>query len=456
MQLKHISPATVLSVDLEGALLRTDLTLELFLDALRTKPLALLGASFRFFHGRFFQGRFFQGKSQIRAELSKIASLDPAALAYAPDLMDHIREQHAEGRAIELVSTLEPRHAQAIADHLDLFDTVTTFASEAEKADYLAARQAQDGYAAPSMSPEQIVSSRPLPSAYIEALRPHQWTKNLLIFVPMALAHRFDEPLAWLMSFAAFAAFCMAASAIYLINDLLDAPADIKHASKRHRPIASGRVDRRIAAMAVAPLLGGAMAAAAAVSSQLLVVILIYIAVTTAYSLVLKRKMLWDVFTLAALYTMRIIAGAVAIDKSLSFWLLAFSVFTFLSLALVKRFVELSSLAENSLGQSGSVSGRGYRLCDIETLHQVGIASCFSGVLVFALYINSRVVEDMYRTPQALWLICPALLYLLLRFWMLARRNEMHDDPVVFALRDTRSQLVLLGIAVAAIGAKFL
>jgi 4-hydroxybenzoate polyprenyltransferase len=462
MQLQIGKQRPVLCVDLTGTLLRTSLRLEAALSLLRADPATALLLPYW----------FAVGSDRIATEASRRIPFDPAALAYAPGIVAYLKQEKARGRTIELVSTADPLHTHAIADYLGLFDAVlivdTPPANATERTwQQLSARHGHGNFdylASPrdtGNEPSEIgrisgaTGLRPSLTAYIEALRPHQWSKNLLVFVPLLLAHRIDEPLAWIQSLAALIAFCLSASAIYLMNDLIDAPADIRHPTKRNRPIASGRVDRRVMPILIPSLILAAVGIAAVASRELFVVILIYLALTTAYSLVIKRKMLWDVFTLAALYTLRIIGGAVAIDKSLSFWLLAFSVFTFLSLALVKRFVELAALAETTGEQQGRLASRGYRVCDIETLHQVGIASCFSGVMVFALYIDSTSVQGLYRTPELLWLVCPALLYLLLRFWMLARRNEMHDDPVVFALGDLRSQAVLAGIVAAMIGAKF-
>jgi len=462
MQLQLGKQRTVLCVDLTSALLRTDLRLEAVLSLIRADPATALLLPYW----------LAVGSDRIAKEASRRTPFDPAVLAYAPGIVAFLKQEKARGRPIELVSTADPDHTHAIADHLGLFDAVVivdaTSARTAEQTwQQLSARHGHGNfdYLASShdirsSTPEigrvsRLTSARPLLTAYIEALRPHQWSKNLLVFVPLLLAHRIDEPLAWIQSIAALIAFCLSASAIYLMNDLIDTPSDIRHPTKRNRPIASGRVDRRVVLILIPSLILAAIGIAAAASRELFAVILVYLALTTAYSLVIKRKMLWDVFTLAALYTLRIIGGAVAIDKSLSFWLLAFSVFTFLSLALVKRFVELAALVETTGEQQGRLAARGYRVCDIETLHQVGIASCFSGVMVFALYIDSTSVQGLYRTPELLWLVCPALLYLLLRFWMLARRNEMHDDPVVFALGDLRSQAVLAGVVAAMIGAKF-
>lgn len=481
MQLRQHIDTTPLCVELDGTVLRTTVLLEGVLALLRENPLILF----------LLPVWLWRGQAYFKDEVARRAQVDPAGLPYNSELLTRLREERAAGRPVELVTSANHRAANAISDHLGIFDRVT--ASTADRCldgkarrDFLIARYGEGGFdyagdahddlpvwraarhailvsPAPGVARRapkvanvrEVVGAPAFPMAeFFRALRPHQWTKNLLVFVPMILAHRFDEALAWILTALAFLAFSLCASAIYLLNDLLDAPADSRHPTKRFRPIAAGKVDRRLALAAVPALLVAGISLAALVSWQLAGILVAYLAATVLYSLILKRKMLWDVFTLAALYTLRIIAGAVAIDKDLSFWLLAFSVFVFLSLALVKRFVELSAFSNKAAMSEAAPSGRGYRLCDIETLHQVGIASCFSAVLVFALYINSEQVKRLYATSEILWLICPALLYLQLRVWLLARRDEMHEDPVVFALRDLRSQLVLLAIGLAMLGAK--
>jgi len=162
-----------------------------------------------------------------------------------------------------------------------------------------------------------------------------------------------------------------------------------------------------------------------------------------AYSLRLKQAALVDVLTLGGLYTIRIIAGAAAVSVMPSFWLLAFSMFLFLSLALVKRFTELMTMQQQERTNS---PGRDYSAVDLETLSQFGSTSAYMAVLVLALYINSEGVRDLYTYPELIWLLCPLLLYIMSRIWLLARRDKLHEDPVVFVIQDRRSQwLAVIG-----------
>jgi 4-hydroxybenzoate polyprenyltransferase len=280
--------------------------------------------------------------------------------------------------------------------------------------------------------------SRVLP--WLKALRLHQWLKNLLVFVPLLAAHRFLEPGAVLLSLQAFIAFGLSASGVYILNDLLDLAPDRLHPRKRDRPFAAGRIPL-LHGLAVAPLLTlSGLVIAWFCSPSFALVLLAYYAMTLSYSLKLKRIVMIDVVLLAGLYTARIIGGAVAIGADLSFWLLAFSMFIFLSLAFLKRYTELQSAS--ALGKS-KASGRGYSVDDLPLLQSLGAASGYIAVMVMALYINSPESVDLYRHPQVLWLVCPILLYWISRVWVIAHRGGMHDDPVVFAATDRVSQLVI-------------
>ena len=274
---------------------------------------------------------------------------------------------------------------------------------------------------------------------YLKAIRIHQWLKNLLVFIPLILAHQVLNPELLTKAVTAFLAFGLCASSVYLLNDLLDLPSDRLHPSKRRRPFASGRIPLLWGLMAAPILLLAGGILALSVSLQFLGVMAGYYAITLAYSLRLKRAAIIDVLLLAGLYTLRIGAGAVAVDTTVSFWLLAFSMFIFLSLALAKRYSELVLLISEG---RDDVSGRGYRACDAESIFQFGTTSAYMAVMVLALYINSPEVRALYAHPQVIWLLCPLLLYLLSRIWLLARRQELDEDPLVFALEDRRSQWI--------------
>lgn len=275
---------------------------------------------------------------------------------------------------------------------------------------------------------------------YLKALRPHQWIKNTLVFLPMLAAHQVDGQKLRL-SLIAFVAFCLVASSVYIVNDLLDLAADRAHPRKRLRPFASGSIPVAHGVwMALGTALGGA-AVAAVVGADFLLVMAVYYALTLAYSLQLKKCVVIDICVLAGLYTIRILAGGVATKIHLSVWLLAFSTFFFLSLAAVKRQAELVDSARR--GDFGA-SGRGYHVDDLPILTTVAIGAGYVAVLVLALYLNSPTVTQLYARPEALWGVCVVVLYWITRAVMIAHRGLMNDDPVIFAIRDVGSHVCLL------------
>jgi 4-hydroxybenzoate polyprenyltransferase len=272
---------------------------------------------------------------------------------------------------------------------------------------------------------------------WLKALRVHQYAKNVLIFVPLLTAHAYAVPFL-LRAMLAFVAFSLCASAVYILNDLVDLDADRRHPSKRLRPFASGTIPIAHSIIAIPVLLLLAFGCAFIASLPLAAVLAGYLALTLAYSLTLKRKPLIDVVVLAMLYTTRVVAGAVALPVMVSEWLLAFSMFIFTSLALIKRYTELSLRLEKQLPEP---SNRDYQLADLPIVGALAAASGFNAVTIFALYISSPTVRDLYRHPQLLWLICPILLYWIGRAVMFAHRRAIDDDPILFALRDRVSRL---------------
>lgn len=274
-----------------------------------------------------------------------------------------------------------------------------------------------------------------------KALRLHQWLKNLLLFVPLLAAHAYsDLRLIWL-NFLAFVAFGLCASSVYVLNDLLDLPDDRHHRSKRARPFAAGHLSLVQGIIAVPILLSAAIGIAAAVLPVPFIVGLgTYFALTMAYSLGLKRIAVIDVIVLALLYTLRIIVGATTLAIPLSYWLLGFSMFMFLSLALVKRYAELFHL--RTRGTEVTARGRGYYADDLPMVASLGAAAGYIAVMVLALYINDGRTTQLYAHPEIIWFACPLLLIWITRVWMLAHRGLMHDDPVIFAVRDKASLLI--------------
>ena len=289
----------------------------------------------------------------------------------------------------------------------------------------------------------------------LQVLRPHQWTKNALVFLPVVLAQRLNEWNVWVLGILAFAVFCLAASGVYVVNDILDIEADRQHPSKKNRPFAAGALSPRSGIILAVSLLLAALAlAAAALPSGAVLLVAFYALLSSSYSLWLKRFVMVDVLVLSGLYSLRILGGGLATDTAVSRWLLAFSGFFFLSLAFAKRYTELHLLSFTN-GPGQQAAGRGYRVQDLSLLETLGPTSGYMAVLVFALYINSEQMARYYANPWALWLICPVLVYWISRVWFVAKRGELHDDPVVFALSDASSWLAGLLVLVLALLAVF-
>jgi 4-hydroxybenzoate polyprenyltransferase len=290
-----------------------------------------------------------------------------------------------------------------------------------------------------------VAGGRSVALAMVRACRPHQWMKNCLLFVPLILSHRIREAPLVMKFITAFLAFGLTASGVYVVNDLIDREADRKHPTKRLRPFASGALKPREGLLLAPALLVGALGLSLALLPLKFTGALgLYLAITFAYSAYAKRLLFIDVLCLASLYTLRIVAGTSLDELLISEWLLAFSVFFFLSLSLVKRYTELLLAADDGASR---VEGRGYVPADIDIVRSLGINCGVISVLVFALYIASGTVLRMYRRPDVVWLICPVLLYWIGRVWFLAARKEMPHDPVVFALSDRNSYLAGLAVA---------
>ena len=289
------------------------------------------------------------------------------------------------------------------------------------------------------MADSATIPSRALPPV-VRALRPYQWAKNLLLFVPLAMAHEARNTHKLAAVGLAFVAFCLAASAGYIINDIRDIANDRQHPTKRNRPFAAGQLSVATGILMVALMLAGACALSwRLVGRQFTYALGVYLLVTLAYSLDLKRRLLLDVITLAGLYTLRLIAGGLAAPVEVSPWLLAMSMFLFLSLAFAKRY---SELLQQDTGAE-QLKGRNYTPSDLGIIESVGPASGYMAVLVLTLYINGGTKHDLYRHPQFLWMICPVFLYWITRVWFLARRKVLLEDPLLFALRDSRSWIAL-------------
>jgi 4-hydroxybenzoate polyprenyltransferase len=465
-------PSRPLCVDLDGTLLRTDLLLESAFALLKQNILFLF----------LLPVWLFKGKAYLKQQIANRVDIDASLLPYNIAFLAYLRQEHAQGRQLILATASNEKFADAVALYLNIFHRVLASNAITNLSGQCKLQRLQElfsnsgfDYAGNAMvdlplwkhaqqvvlvNPERGVKEvaekqgmnayvfddreGPHLKRYLKAIRLHQWVKNVLVFVPLLLAHRFGDVVLIGQAALAFLAFGLCASSVYLLNDLLDLPDDRLHPSKRKRPFAAGIISIFNGALLIPFLL----VAAFSISLLLLPiefvgVLAFYYTVTVAYSLYLKRVALVDVLTLASLYTIRIIAGAAAVSVELSFWLLAFSMFLFLSLALVKRYTELLTMQQQ--GRYTSL-GRGYSAIDLETLSQFGTACAYMAVLVLALYVNSDVVSQLYTHQELIWLLCPLLLYLVTRVWLLARRDELHEDPVVFVIRDRRSQwLVIVG-----------
>ncbi|QXI04667.1 UbiA family prenyltransferase [Pseudomonas tensinigenes] len=460
--------APPLVVDLDGTLLRSDLLLETGMAFLRSHPLQLL-KPFKWLAN---------GKATLKSRLANATHIDVNVLPYNREVIALIETARSAGRSVVLATASHHSLAERIAEHLDLFDSVLasdekTNLSSHRKRDLLVEHYGVQGFdyignshddisvwAAARMAyvvdPESGVERRAraqgnveqvirtAPSAikdWTKALRLHQWMKNLLILAPMLAAHQLTNLNMLWQSLIAFLLFGLCASSVYLLNDLLDLADDRHHHSKRHRPFASGRLSIKFGLFAFPLLLITAFTGAALLLPwEFCGVLAAYYILTLAYSLSLKRQMAIDVIALALLYTIRIIAGAAALNLELTFWMLAFSMFMFLSLALVKRYAELREARRK--GHTEKTRGRGYYPDDLEMISSLGAASGYLAVMVLALYIHDQGTVALYARPQLIWLACPLLLFWITRIWMLTHRGQMHDDPVVFAVRDRISLVV--------------
>jgi 4-hydroxybenzoate polyprenyltransferase len=310
--------------------------------------------------------------------------------------------------------------------------------------------------ASPSSTEGETMAFPSAPRDIVRALRPYQWVKNLLLFVPIIMSHQLRDTPRLVHVVLGFAAFCLCASASYVLNDLWDREHDRHHPVKRNRPFAAGRLSAGTGVVMILVLFGAGVSLAVwKLSPKFVAMLLLYVIITTAYSFWLKRKLLLDVFFLAGLYTHRVLAGGQAAEVDVSKWLLAFCIFFFLSLAFTKRYAELLRLQEEEAGEQ--IRGRAYRLEDLEIMSGVGPASGYMSALVLALYVNqSDLVAKLYRSPSVLWLLCPVMLYWITRVWFLARRRKLTEDPILFAMRDKVSLMVvgviLLLLVLASVG----
>jgi 4-hydroxybenzoate polyprenyltransferase len=450
-------------VDLDGTLVAGDLLWESFASLARERPLTALRLALGIAKGR----------AHFKRLVAERVSLDPATLPYRTEVVDELEALRRRGVPLVLATSAHRTYAEAVARHLGCFDEV--IASDGDhnlsgrsKADALVRRFGERGFryagndwvdvpvwraaagativAGPARLVRRLRAESPdvrvlaprrgTLRALVAALRSHQWAKNALVFVPLVAGHDILQLELVNASVLAFVAFCMAASGIYIVNDIVDISADRSHPRKARRPFASGELGIPTGLVAAAVLLSGSVLVGIGLSWRFAAIIGLYVALTSAYSLGLKRIPVADVFTLTGLYVLRIVAGGVATGTLLTSWLLAFALFFFLGLAFVKRYVELNLVQQ-------SLPGRGYGPEDGMWMHAVGTSAGYMAVLVLALYVNTPEVTILYSRPDALLLLCPLLLFWLTRLWFRAGRRLLHDDPVVEALKDPLGYVVL-------------
>jgi 4-hydroxybenzoate polyprenyltransferase len=456
-------------VDLDGTLIRSDVLVESGFAFLKSAPHRFLEPVRWLAAG---------GKAALKSRLAEHAHIDVSVLPYNVQVLEWLREERTAGRSLVLATASHERFATEIAQHLGLFDKV--FATNEQvnlsshnKRDALVAEYGEKGFdyvgnshddvsvwasadrayivdplagvertARKLGNVERVFESRsPQPKVWAKSLRLHQWLKNFLLFVPLLAGHFVGSAQLVLQTMIAFVAFGMCASSVYLLNDLLDLEDDRHHPVKRRRPLASGALPLLWGVALFPVLLAGAFVLAwLFVPWRFSAVLGGYYSLTLAYSMALKRRVMVDVVVLAGLYTVRIVAGTAAIGTHLTFWLLAFSMFFFVSLAFVKRYAELHATQARGIAKA---RGRGYVASDLPLVSSLGTAAGYISVLVLALYIQTPSTANLYRHPQIIWLACPLMLYWISRTWIIAHRGKMHDDPIVFAARDATSLVVV-------------
>jgi 4-hydroxybenzoate polyprenyltransferase/phosphoserine phosphatase len=464
--------APPLVVDLDGTLLATDMLWESVLLLVREDPACLF----------WLPVWLMQGKAYLKRQIAQRVVPEAVLLPCRPEVQQLIHEAQEEGRQVILATATDELVAEEIAACYGFFTDVIASDGQVNrrgKAKLKALREhlgpdqpfdyvGDDGADLPlweaaryshlvqpawhvgwrARHGDGTAVKRVLKRGWFErfkallrAIRVHQWPKNALLFVPLLLAHQASQIALFAQTALACLAFSLCASSVYVTNDLLDLEDDRQHPRKKHRPFAAGTLQIKTGVL-LAPLLAVTSFALAFWALPLLFtgILALYFIATTAYSIFLKRLLLVDVLTLAGLYTLRVAAGGVAVGVWLSPWLVSFSMFFFLSLAFVKRYAGLRVLEKE--GRTGGHRRRDYRVEDMALLRVFGPASGFLAVFVLSFYISSGEVTRLYERPALLWLVGPPLLYWIGRIWFKAHRGEMHDDPVIFSLRDPASYIV--------------
>jgi 4-hydroxybenzoate polyprenyltransferase len=464
--------ARPLCVDLDGSLIKSDSLFDAFCEFVRRDPLSIWRVPLWLMGGR----------ARVKIEIARRAPLDAANLPYNLTLLHYLQAECREGRPLYLATGADAGLAERVAAHLGIFQGVlgtegNVNLTKSRKLARLKERFGEFDYVGNSDadvviltgSHEAMVANptfglrlamrmrhipvarvfldrRPLGRTLVKAIRLHQWSKNVLLFVPLLLSHELTKgSVAALI--AAFFCFCFIASANYLVNDMLDLESDRRHRTKRLRPFAAGDLSVTGGIALSLLLIFASVALLPLLPRDFALWLGLYIVVTSSYSLYLKRVAVVDVLLLSGLYTLRLLAGGAATGTEISQWLAGFSSFLFLSLAMVKRFSEIENLRETG---ATATHGRGYMVADLEQIRSFGTASAYAAVVVFMLYIARPDVTELYRHATRLWFIVPLLIYWLNRVWLLASRGELDDDPVVFAMQDGVSLAVGAAVLVVA------
>lgn len=470
------SNTSVLCVDLDGTIIDGDLLFESAIALIAKNPLYIFLMVFW----------LAKGKAVLKKEIALRIDLNVKNLKYRKDIVDYVKEKRDYFLTV-LCTASDEIYAKKVSDYLGLFDVVIasdgkTNLSGAKKAEklnniygeygfsyigdsiedihvfekskYIIVANDEDKIVKNIKSKNKIIAIFPRSKAsrndWLKAIRVHQWVKNILVFLPLMAAHLFLNSIDILKAFDGAISLSLLASSAYILNDLMDIEADRQHPHKSSRPFAKGVLSIKSGVLACIGLATAGFVLAFPLGLKFIEAVSIYYSTTIAYSSYFKKIAILDVIILAGLYTLRIIAGTAAIAVPLSFWLLAFSMFIFLSLAMLKRYTELSSLIKSG---KNIVDRRGYSVDDISIIQNMGCSSGYISVMVMALYINSPNSSVLYQHPHVLWLLCPLLLYWISRIWFLAKNGKVHHDPVVFAIKDPGSLIIIGLCALSALGA---
>ncbi len=461
-----------LFVDLDGTLIKSDLLFECLVPIIKNYFYAIFLAPFW----------LLKGKAYLKDKFSDLVSINPEILPYNNNVLEYIRKEKENGSKIILATASNIKLAKSISDYLGIFDDVIASSKEENLKGknklnkiklYIENNNTNKefSYIGDSEADVKIFNETNIPivvgnknvfnkikskndkttfvdgendfslKKFFKMIRTYQWVKNFLIFLPLILAHKFLDVNLLLKALVAFFSFSFLASSVYIINDIMDVESDRIHPSKKNRPIASGAVKISSALKVAFILMPLSFIISIFLGKEFLFVLLTYFITTSCYSFYLKKIMLVDILILSLLYTVRMFAGGVALNIYLSPWLFMFSMFFFFSLACAKRYSELYAVRNNLQDE---IKGRGYQAQDLEQIQIFGSSSGYIAILIFALYIQSDISMKLYKTPSFFWALCPIMLYWISRVWLLSHRGQMTQDPIIFALKDKVSYVVLI------------